>query len=95
MATPPIRIRLNPYSGRDRRKIAERDKQRQIAHELERYINELVEKQTTEAQVYLYSEIARGTRYPVNLVAEICSGIPGGGHNGFTVYKPENKGKQP
>jgi hypothetical protein len=86
MVTYPIYIQREHYSGRDaKRRLKVSDKNR-IASELETYINNLLLKQDVPIQVYDFADIARATRYSLDVVSELGFSIDCGS-NGFTAWK--------
>lgn len=79
-------MKRNGYRGSDARKRAKANEENRIALELERHINNLLQKQELPIQSYLYHEIARDTGHDIGLVRRLCYSIDCGG-NGFTVIK--------
>ncbi len=86
MVTYPITTKRDFYRGRDPRKADKAREFNRVAGELERYINDLLLKQTAAVQSYHYHEIARAIGHDIELVSEICFQIDCG-HHGFTAYR--------
>lgn len=88
MVIYPVVVPRKHYAGRKaniQQKVAE---QNGIASDIERYINEQIERQEEEIHVYMYYQIAQETGYDVKTVSDILFGVDCGS-NGFTVRKPK------
>ena len=90
MVTYPVRIPRKHYRGSKSNIRQKVDEQNRIACELEKYINEKIEKQAHEFHSYLYYEIASETGYDLKTVEEILFSVDCG-NNGFTVCKPKSE----
>ncbi len=88
MVKHPLSVKRDNYRGSDPRKRKKSSEFNRAATEIESKINELVLKQEEPVRDYLYSEIARLTNYPVEIVQKLCFSIDGG-HNGFTVVRKD------
>jgi len=86
MVNFPIHIRRKSYNGKDPKKIAKIQEWNEIAGDLEKMINDIVEKQVNNIQSYTYTEISNNTGYTISTVEELCLSIDGGS-NGFTVMR--------
>lgn len=86
MIAYPIHVPRKGYRGakpKIRRKVAERNR---LAQELEDYLNSQIAVSDESIQQYLYYEIARETRIPIEKVRDILFGVDGG-YNGLTVTR--------
>lgn len=87
MVTYPVSVQRKSYRGSDpitREQIADYN---HLAGMLEDYLNEQFENQKDQYHTYPYDRIAADLNLELEIVSQILSS-DGGGHNGFTVYKP-------
>jgi hypothetical protein len=87
MVTYPIHIPVKQYRGSDQKKRSKHNEQIRIARDLERLINDLIQKQQSPIQQYLYYDIAKLSGHTLEIVRNTCFAIDAG-HNGFTAIKP-------
>jgi hypothetical protein len=85
MVRYPITIERESYNGSNEKKRSKAAERNRIAAELEKYINDEIQRRGSG--VYLYGLIAHDTGYDEELVRQICFSIDGG-QNGFTVVDP-------
>ncbi len=87
MVNYPIHVPRLHYRGKDASKLAKVQRANLIARELEEAINELVGKQTHRFCSYDWGQF-RWLGYSQDEIAGVGFRIDGG-HNGFTVVRPE------
>ena len=86
MTQYPIYVTRDPYRGADKRKQEKRARYNADATRLETCINEVLLKQTSAVQVYLWNEFSEQTGLFFERISDLGYSIDGGS-NGFTAWR--------
>lgn len=86
MTSYPIHVQRDHYRGRDPRRRERQRRHNEVAQICERYLNEKIATSPANVQTYLYYQVARDLRLPLEEVREVLFSVDGG-HNGLTVRK--------
>lgn len=86
MVQYPVRTQRYPYSGKDPNRATAMRKKEGISILIEEFLNQQLLLQEAPLQIYLYSMIAKQTRFPRQLVYDCCNYIDARG-DGFTAIR--------